>query len=228
LTAGAALGYGWRAFVNNLAPLVVLALVVVGLQLVLNVTGTLLADATESTSGLVSGTFTVVSILFTFFAWIVGFVVAIGLIRAALAVLDGRKPTPNMLFESAGLGTYILAAILFGLATFVGLIACVIPGIIIAFLWQFYGYAIVDGGPEVGATQSLGRSYQVVRNHVGEMLVLWLAIIGIALVIGIGSIIPFVGWIILLVAGLLFYPVVALSIAYAWRTLTAGQVTPQT
>ena len=213
---------------NNNGPLVVLALVVVGLQLVLNVTGTLLADATQTTSGLVSGTFTVVSVLFTFFAWIVGFVLAIGLIRAALAVLDGRKPTPSMLLESAGLGTYILAAILFGLATFVGLLACIIPGIIIAFLWQFYGYAIVDGGPEVGATQSLGRSYQVVRNHVGEMLVLWLAIIGIALIIGIGSIIPIVGWIILLVAGLLFYPVVALSIAYAWRTLTAGRVTPQT
>ena len=205
-----------------------LALVVVGLQLVLNVTGDLLASATENSGGFVSGTFTIVSVLFGFFAWVVGFVVAIGLIRAALAVLDGRKPTPGMLLESAGLGTYIVAAILFGLATFVGLIACIIPGIIIAFLWQFYGYAIVDGGPQVGATQSLGRSYQVVRNHVGEMLVLWLAIIGIALIIGIGSIIPFVGWVVLLVGGLLFYPVVALSVAYAWRTLTAGRVAPQT
>ena len=61
-----------------------------------------------------------------------------------------------------------------------------------------------------------------------DTLRLLLFLAGIALIIGIRSIIPFVGWIILLVAGLLFYPVVALSIAYAWRTLTAGRVTSQT
>lgn len=226
--AGDALSYGWRAFVNNLGPLIVLALVVVGLQLVLNLTGSALGSATDNTSGLVAGSLALVSVVFGLFAWVIGFVLAIGLIRAALAVLDGRTPTPSMLFESAGLATYILAAILFALATFVGLLACIIPGIIIAFLWQFYGYAIVDGGPEVGVTQSLGRSYQVVKNHVGEMLVLWLAIIGIGLIIALGAIIPFVGWIILLIGGLLFYPVIALSLAYAWRTLTAGRVTPQT
>ena len=227
LTVGGALGYGWAALKNNLAPLVVLALVVIGVQVVLNLTGTALGAAASSDNGLVAGTFAIATVLFGVLAWVVGFVVAIGLIRAALAVLDGRKPTASMLLEGQGLATYILAAILFALATFVGLLACIIPGLIIVFLWQFYGYAVVDGAPSVGATQALGRSYQVVKDNVGELLVLWLAILGIGLVIGLVTVIPFIGWVLGPLAAIVFYPVTALALAYAWRTLTGGRVAPQ-
>lgn len=226
LTVGGALGYSWSAFKKYLGPLIILALVVVGVQLVLNLLGTLIAVGASSDDAIVAGTLGLVSLLFGILAWVIGLLVAIGLIRAALAVMDGRTPSPSMLFETQSLGTYIIAAILFSLATFVGLLACIIPGIIIAFLWQFYGYAIVDGGPSVGSTQSLGRSYQVVKSNVGELLVLWLAFIGIGLVVGLVAIIPVLGWFVAIAAGLVLYPVFALSLAYAWRTLTGGVVAP--
>jgi uncharacterized membrane protein len=226
LTVAGAIGYAWGAFTKNLGPLVILALVVVGVQLLISLIGTLLGAGTESDSALVSGTFAVASLIFTVIAWVVGFVLAIGLIRAALAVMDGRTPTPSMLFQTESLGTYILAAILFSVTTFLGLLACIIPGVIIAFLWQFYGYAIVDGGPSVGATQALGRSFQVVKSNVGELLVLWLAFIGIFVVVGLVALIPILGWVVAFAAGLVLYPVVALSLAYAWRTLTGGVLAP--
>lgn len=227
LRVGAALGYGWAALKNNLGPLVLLALVVIGVQVVLNLIGALLDQGASGDSALVAGTFGFLRLLFSIVAWVIGFVVAIGLIRAALAVLDGRKPSVNLLVEGQGLTTYILAAILFSLGVFFGLLACLIPGLVLAFIWQFYGYAIVDGAGSVSATGSLGRSLAVVKTGVGELLVLWLAFIGIGFVIALVAVIPLVGWIVAAVAAIFFYPVAALAIAYAWRTLSGGVIAPQ-
>lgn len=227
LGVGAALGYGWAALKNNLGPLVLLALVVIGVQVVLNLIGALLDEGASGDSALVAGTFGFLRLLFSIVAWVIGFVVAIGLIRAALAVLDGRKPSVNLLVEGQGLTTYILAAILFSLGVFFGLLACLIPGLVLAFIWQFYGYAIVDGAGSVSATGSLGRSLAVVKTGVGELLVLWLAFIGIGFVIALVAVIPLVGWIVAAVAAIFFYPVAALAIAYAWRTLSGGVIAPQ-
>jgi hypothetical protein len=225
-TVGAALSYAWAAFKANLGPLVILALVVIGVQLVVGLLRLLVGLGFESDSSIVVGTAAVLSLLMGVIAFVVGMVVAVGLIRAALAVMDGRTPTPNMIFQTEGLVTYILAAILFGLGVSVGLVLCIIPGLVLAFLWQFYGYAIVDGHPEVGATSSLGRSFQVVKANVGELLVLWLAFIGIGLVIGLVAVIPLIGWIIGAAAAVIIYPVFALSLAYAWRSMTGGVVAP--
>jgi hypothetical protein len=227
LSVGSALGYGWAALKNNLAPLLILALVVIGVQVLLSVIGSLLDAGTSGDSAIVAGTFGVLRFVFSLVAWVIGFVVAIGLIRAALAVLDGRTPTVSLLTEGQGLVTYILAAILFSIGVFFGLLACIIPGLILAFIWQFYGYAIVDGGPSVSATGALGRSLAVVKTAVGELLVLWLAFVGIGFVIVLVAVIPFIGWIIAALAAVVFYPVAALAIAYAWRTLSGGTVAPQ-
>lgn len=227
LSVGSALGYGWAALKNNLAPLLILALVVIGVQVSLSVIGSLLDAGTSGDSAIVAGTFGVLRFVFSLVAWVIGFVVAIGLIRAALAVLDGRTPTVSLLTEGQGLVTYILAAILFSIGVFFGLLACIIPGLILAFIWQFYGYAIVDGGPSVSATGALGQSLAVVKTAVGELLVLWLAFVGIGFVIVLVAVIPFIGWIIAALAAVVFYPVAALAIAYAWRTLSGGTVAPQ-
>lgn len=227
LSVGAALGYGWAALKNNLVPLLVLAAVVIGVQLGLSLIGSLLDAGTSADSSVVAGTFGILRFLFSLLAWVIGLVVAVGLIRAALAVLDGRAPTVGLLTEGQGLVTYIIAAVLFSVAVFFGLLACLIPGLVIAFIWQFYGYAIVDGGSSVSPTAALGRSFAVVKTAIGELLVLWLAFIGIGLVIALVLVIPILGWIVAPLAALVFYPVAALAIAYAWRTLSGGQVAPQ-
>ena len=230
LSVGAAFGYAWAAYKRFLAPLILLALVVVAVQGVLSLIGNLLEAGTSADSGFIAGTFAIVSVLFAVLAFIIGFVLAIGLIRAALAVMDGRPPTVDLLFKGEGLGAYVLASILFGLAATVGFLLCIIPGLIIVFLWQFFGYAIVDGHPNVGATQSLSRSFEVVKANVGELLLLWLAFLGIFLLFGLFAIIvgfiPLVGWLLTVAVALVVYPVVALTIAYAWRRLTGGVIAP--
>ena len=104
---------------------------------------------------------------------VVGLILAMGLIRAALAVVDGRTPEVGMLFRSEGFVPYLVASILVGLAVGVGLILCIIPGLIMAFLFAFYGYGIVDGRTDDGI-ESMKMSWNLVSSNVGSLLLLFI------------------------------------------------------
>jgi len=145
--------------------------------------------------------------------WVVGLVLAMGLIRAALAVLDGREPEVGMLFKTDRLGAYVIASILVGILTFFGLILCIIPGLIVLFLFAFYGYAIVDGRTN-DAIDSMKMSYQLVTKHVGALLLLFVLCF---LINVLGLLLCFVGL-------LATYPITAVAVAYAWRKISGGQV----
>jgi uncharacterized membrane protein len=200
-TTGEAIGYGWRGFTQNVGPLLLLAFVVIAIQVILGIIGARL----QTTVGIV---------LFNIVSAIVGYILTVGIIRAALAVVDGRRPEVGMLFRGQGVIDYILASIIVALAVTVGLVLCVIPGVIVMFLFQFYGYATVDESHRVGALESLSVSTRLARDNVGPVLLFDLAAIGVlilgALVCGVG----------LLVA----YPVVIIAGAFVWRRLVRGHI----
>ena len=138
-----------------------------------------------------------------------------GLIRAALAVVHGQTPEVSMLFETEGLGSYIVAAIIFGIMFCIGLILCIIPGIIIGIILMFYGFLIVEN-PNLGPTDALKKSQEMTKGRIGELFVFGLALFGINLV---GAILCGVG--------LLFtYGITAIAVAYAYRTLKGEPVAP--
>jgi uncharacterized membrane protein len=152
-------------------------------------------------------------LIFTLIGWIVGFILAMGLIRCTLAVVKGQTPEVSMLFETPGLGSYILASILFGLMLFVGFILCIIPGIIVGIVFMFYGYLIVEN-PTLGPTDALKRASELTKGRIGELFVFGLALFGINL---IGAILCGIG--------LLFtYGITAVAVAYAYRTLNGEPV----
>ena len=74
----------------------------------------------------------------------ISLVIGLGLIRAALAILDGGRPSVEQLVSTKDIGPYIIASLLVALIVTVGLVLCIIPGLIAGFLLQFYGYAIID------------------------------------------------------------------------------------
>jgi uncharacterized membrane protein len=200
LDAGTAISYGWKAMTRYIGPFVLIALVVVGVQIVLSVVG----YAFDSYW---------LRMVWNILVWIVGLILAMGLIRAALSVLDGGQPEVGMLFRSEGLAPYLIASILVGLAVGVGLILCIIPGIIVAFLFAFYGYAIVDGRTN-DAIESMKMSWNLVSKNIGPLLLLFILAFLINLV---GALLCGIG--------LLFtYPITAVAVAYAWRTISGGQV----
>lgn len=200
LDAGAAISYGWKGMTQNLGTFLLIALVIVVIQVVLSVIGYGFDNYW-------------VSMIWNILVWIVGLILAMGLIRAALSVVDGGRPEVGMLFRTERLAPYLIASILVGLAVGVGLILCIIPGLILAFLFAFFGYAIVDGRTDE-AIESMKVSWNLVSKNVGSLILLFILVFLINLV---GALLCGIG--------LLFtYPITAVALAYAWRTISGGRV----
>lgn len=201
LEAGAAISYGWNALKRYLGPFILIALVIIAVQVALSLVGLAFDNYW-------------LQMTWNIITWVVGLILAMGLIRAALAVLDGHEPEVGMLFRTDGLAPYLIASILVGVLFGVGLILCVIPGLIVLFLFAFYGYAIVDGRSN-DAIDAMKMSYQLVTKHVGALLLLFI----LCLLINV------LGALLCLVGLLFTYPITAVAIAYAWRKISGGQVT---
>lgn len=203
LSAGEAISYGWDAFKAQAGPLVVFVLVIL-------LTNTLLA--------LLAPDNLVLSTLWAALQLFISLVIGLGVIRAALAVLDGRTPYVNDLFSTSRLLPYAIASVLVALIVTAGLILCLIPGLIAMFLLQFYGFAILDdrdANPDpIGAMR---RSFEVVKGNVGSLLLLALACMGI----------NFIGAMLCGVGLLVSIPISWVAVGYAWRFLTGGVIAPQ-
>jgi hypothetical protein len=205
LDVGAAISYGWNGFTRNVGPLLLITLIVVVLSIGLSVVGQF-----------AFGDSFVLSLAWNIVTTVVSLIVAMGLIRAALAVVDGRTPEVGMLFQGEGLVPYLVASLLVGISVGIGILLCIIPGLILAFLFAFYGYAIVDGRTGDGI-EAMKISWQLVSSNVGSLILLFLLVLAInfagALLCGIGLFVT--------------YPLTAIAIAYAWRRMTGGHVAAQ-
>jgi hypothetical protein len=205
-SAGEAISYGWDAFKANAGPLVLLIVLIL-------VTNTLLGWLAPDRS-------TVLMIGWSALQLFVSLVLGLGVIRVALAVLDGRTPYVNDLVSTRGLLPYTIATLLFSVIVTIGLILCIIPGLIAGFLLQFYSFAILDDRSTSGADPiaALRRSYEVTSANVGGLILLALACIGI----------NFIGAMLCGLGLLVSIPVSWVAIAYAWRFFTRGPIAPQT
>jgi uncharacterized membrane protein len=198
---GEAIEYAWNAYWKNVGPVLMITLVIWAIHAVLSLVGFV------TTAWL--------WILLEALATIVGLIVAMGLIRCALAVVKGATPDVGMLFEVEGLGSYFVASILFGVMWIVGLTICIVPGIVLGIMFMFYGYLIVES-PSLGPIGALKRSHEITRGHLGELFMFGLALLGINL---LGALACFVG--------LLFsFGITAIAVAYAYRTLNGESVAP--
>lgn len=81
----------------------------------------------------------------------------------------------------------IVAAVLVGIAVGVGMLLLVIPGIIAAFLFMFtFVIIIVDN---IGAVDAMKKSFELVKANLGDLIMLFIAVIGVGIVISIISMI---------------------------------------
>jgi uncharacterized membrane protein len=174
---GEAVAAGWRGFWPNILPMALFALIVFAVNGLLQV---LQPDAGATGSFLLS---------------VVGFViaqlVAIGWIKIALDITDGRPISSEAITERFNLiGPYLIAAVLYALMVGVGLLLLIVPGIILGIVFAFYGFHIVDTGSR-DAIGALRRSAELTRGARGRLFLLGLVLIGInvlgllALVVGV-------------------------------------------
>jgi uncharacterized membrane protein len=207
-----AIGYGWKGFTANIGPLILIGLVL----LVASALSNWLSQGFESWLLTIIG-----SVLGAF----ISLVISLGLIRAALAILDGGRPSVEQLVSTKDIGPYIIASLLVALVVTVGLVLCIIPGLIAGFLLQFYGYAIIDRksdsvttAPQSSPTGAMRASFEVAAANVGPLILL--AVLCFLLNLA-GALLCVVG---LLVS----VPVTAIAIAYAWRYFSGGRIAAPT
>ena len=199
-SVGDAVGYGWNAYWKNIGPMLVITIVIIAVQIVVNLIGQAAGNV-------------FFSLILSILGWVVSMILSMGLIRAALAVVRGETPDVNMLFQTEGLGSYIVAAIIFGVLFGIGLILCIIPGIIVGIIFMFYGFIIVEN-PNISPLDALKQSQEMTKGKLGELFVFGLALFGINLV---GALLCGIG--------LLFtYGITAIAVAYAYRTLRGEPV----
>lgn len=199
-SVGAAVGYGWNAFWRNAGPMLLITVVIIAITVVVNLLGNISSN-------------TVLQIFFSILGWVVGLLVAFGLIRASLAVTRGEKPEVGMLFRGDNFGSYLIASILFSIGMAIGLLLLIVPGIIFLIVFQFYGYVLSEGGSG-GAVAALSRSAEITKGRRWELF-------GLAIVLILITIVGFL----LCCIGLLFtYPITALATAYAYRSLNGEPV----
>lgn len=199
---GDAIGYGWNAYWKNVGPLVVITLVI----WLINVVFAFITFPIDSF---------VARFLIQIVGWVVGLILAMGLIRATLAVTRGETPDVQMLFQTERLPTYLVASIIFGVLAGIGFLLCIIPGVIVMTFFGFFGYVIVDAGEE-SPIEALRRSQQLVSGNFGTVLGLAIVLVLINMV---GALLCGVG--LLFTAG-----ITAVTWAYAYRALSGQPVAP--
>ena len=203
-----AIGYGWKGFTANIGPLVIIGLVLA----VATVLSNWLSRGFDSWLLTITG-----NVLSVFISLVIG----LGLIRAALAILDGGRPSVDQLVSTKDIGPYIIASLLVAVIVTVGLILCVVPGLIAGFLLQFYGYAIIDRktdsvttAPQSSPTGAIRASFEVVAANIGPLILLavlcFLLNVAGALLCGVGLLVSL--------------PVTSIAIAYAWRYFSGGRI----
>ena len=210
---GPAFRYGWEKFKENLGAIALSALVflviqAVGAALQYSLTG----SANDSSDGRVAFTFNGTALLAQFLFTVVSWIAQLGIIRAALAIVDGRRPEPADLFSVDRFGAYVIASVLLAIGTMIGFVLCVIPGLIFAFLTFFTPYFVLD--KRMAPMEAISASISLVRQHLGGFFVFALACFGAFV---LGALACLVG---LLVAA----PVVQIATAYNFRKTTEGPV----
>lgn len=118
----------------------------------------------------------ITGIIFGVLAWIA----TIGIYRAALGRTRGVAPSFGDLTTGDNLGKYVLVAIVYGLLISVGLVLCILPGVIAAFLFQLAPFYALDKGQGVG--EALGNSYRATTANLGPAVLMTLINIAAAIV----------------------------------------------
>ena len=208
LVVGEAIAFGWRAFWRNAGPMVTFVLIILLAQLPFVVIA-------QAASGTATG------VVIQAAAWLVQLLLAMGLIRAALVVCDGRAPDVNLLLQRRGYAAYFLATVVLGVAVAVPValavllnslallilvgLAIVLP---VALTFMLFGYAIVED-PALGPIQALRRSAELTRGSRVQLAGLMVVLGGVnllgVLACGVGIVVS--------------YGITALSLAYTYRVL---------
>lgn len=208
LDVGSAISYGWKKFTENLGQFIILMLAVFVASVVIGIIRGVLTPDSDGVLALLWSA--LVGVVF----YVITSIIQAGVIRAGLGVTQGQPPSVSQLTETSNIANYILTVILVGIGLFIGLILCVIPGIIWFFLTAYAPIIALDKG--VGPVEAITMSINWVKDRPGPVL-------GILLV---SYLIYIVGFCFFCIGLLVTAPVALVAIVYSYRALNNEPVVP--
>lgn len=202
-SVGEALSYAWERYKANPVPWIVVVLI-----------GAVIAGVISYLGERVGGDHLVITWAFSLIGTIVSYFFQGALTRGALDEVGGTKPAIGNFFNFQNVGAVIIAALLVGIGTGIGIALCVIPGLVFAFLAYWTLAFVVDRN--LSPIEAIKASFSVISKNAGQLFPL--ALVN-ALLLIVGAILCGIG---LLVTA----PIVMISSIYAYRVFTGGQPTP--
>lgn len=229
---GDAFSWAWNKFSKNAAPLIIATLVygliVIVLQVIINLLQSAVSPGVSSytsdssgfsyswSTGSMGAAGILVSIVGWFVSLIVGAAIQSGYISGVLDIANGQQVSVGSFFRPRSIGQVVIAGLIVGIITTIGLFLCVIPGLIASIMLLFTIVALLDRN--LSPVDAVKASFDLSKGNFGSVFLTWLVM---AVTVFVGALVCGVG---LLVA----IPLVALIEVYAWRRLTGGQVAPLT
>ena len=222
-SVGNAFSYGWNKFTANVGQILLAVLILVGVLIVIQIVGYFIGQAVAcdpsvkfTDNGIETedcgGIFTVqniVSWLFSLISWVISLIIGAGIVRAALDITEGRELEAGTVLKPHKLTEVVIASVLIGIATFIGFILCIIPGILVAFFTSYTLYFLMDR-EDLGAVDAIKASFEFTKNNAGNVI-LWFLISLVAWFVG--ALLCGIGLIIAL-------PVILIGTAYTYKTLS--------
>lgn len=211
-----AISWGWSRFTQNVGPIIIAGVVVIGISIAVSLIGSAITGGGGGAMGFSDspGNFDLGGTVASLIGTIVQFVLGAAVARAALEVVDGQEFDFFGAFGKINIVNVIIASVIVGILTAIGFVLLIVPGIIVIFLTYFTTYFVVDDS-ELSPVQAIRDSVSLVTSNIGDSLLL--ALLNI-LVIAVGVIALCVG---LFVA----YPVTVFATAYAFRRFRGQPVT---
>jgi len=207
----AAVGWGWKKFTENWGVLVLTGLALFAIQAFFSILQQAVGTSDSDGFGFgpqLNGAGWVLQIV----GWVVSTLVAAGVVRACLGVTAGETFDFGKVFSADKIGPILIAAIVTGILTVIGLVLCILPGLVVIFFAQYVNYFIID--KDQSAVDAIKSSVSFVGNNLGPTLLYFLLSIVVAIA---GALACLVG---LLVA----LPVIFLGQAYTYRKLSGQPV----
>ena len=103
---------------------------------------------------------------------------SLGMTSYFMKIARGEEPELKELFSKASiLPKAFVTAILVGILVFLGTLALVIPGIILAFGYAMVNYIYIDN-PEIGITEVMKKSREIMKGHKWQYFCLMFSFIG--------------------------------------------------
>jgi uncharacterized membrane protein len=226
-SVGDAFSWAWNKFTKNAVPLIVATLVyglvVVILQAIISFVSAAVSpsDYSSYSSDATSFSFSygmsgvgsiIVSIIGWFLSLIVSAAIQSAYIGGMLDIANGQEVSIGSFFRPRNIGNVIIAGLIVGIVTTIGLFLCVIPGVIASIMLMFTVVALLDRN--LSPVDAVKSSFDLSKANFGNVVLAWLVLIATFIV---GALLCGVG---LLVAA----PVATLFLVYTYRILSGGQV----